>query len=93
MLCVWIWLALRSYLQVEELQAVEFVEDVMWQGSEPAAVHVEALEFLKSAESSALQPVEVRIVPKVQLLQVPHLTEGACLNPRDVVREQPQNLK
>lgn len=83
----------RSYLQIEELQAVELVEDVMGQGSEAAAVHVEALELLKSAESSPLQPVKVRIVPQVQLLQVPHLTEGPCLNPRDVVGEQPQNLR
>lgn len=36
----------RPYLQIEELQAVQFVEDVMGQCSEPAAVHVEALEFL-----------------------------------------------
>lgn len=36
----------RSYLQVEELQAVKLVEDVMGQGSEPTAVHVEALELL-----------------------------------------------
>lgn len=64
----------------------------MGQGSETAAVHVEALELLESAESAPLQPVEVCVVPQVQLLQVPHLTEGPCLNPRDVVGEQPQNL-
>ena len=34
------------YLQIEELQAVELVEYVVGQGSEPAAVHVEALELL-----------------------------------------------
>lgn len=90
--CICMILA-RPYLQIEEVQAVELVEDVMGQGSEPAAVHVEALELLESAESSPLQPVEVRIVPQVQLLQVPHLTEGPCLNPRDVVGEQPQNLR
>jgi len=39
------------------------VEDVMGQGSEPAAVHVEALEFLKATESSPFQPVEIRVVP------------------------------
>lgn len=49
---VWVaaWLSImslqRPYLQIEEMQAVQFVEDVMGQCSEPAAVHVEALEFL-----------------------------------------------
>lgn len=33
------------YLQIEELQAVKLVENVMGQGREPAAVHVEALEL------------------------------------------------
>lgn len=65
----------------------------MGQSSEPAAVHVEALELLKSTEGSPLQPVEVRVVPQIQLLQVPQLTEGPCLNPCDVVGEQPQNLR
>lgn len=82
-----------TYLQVEELQAVEFVEDVVGQGREVTAVHMEALELLKSAEGSPLQPAEARVVPQVQLLQIPQLTEGACLNPRDVVGEQPQNLR
>lgn len=36
----------RPYLQVKELQTVEFVKDVVGQRSEPAAVHMEALEFL-----------------------------------------------
>lgn len=83
----------RPYLQVEELQAVELVEDVMGQGSEPTAVHMEALELLESAESSPLQPVKVRVVPQVQLLQVPQLTKSPSLNPCDVVGEKPQNLK
>lgn len=64
----------------------------MWQGREPAAVHVEALELLEAAEGSPLQPAEVGVVSQVQLLQVPQLTEGPCLDPRDVVGEQPQNL-
>lgn len=64
----------------------------MGQGSEPAAVHVEALELLQATEGSSFQPVEAGVVPQVQLLQVPQLTEGPCLNPRDVVGEQPQNL-
>lgn len=80
------------YLQIEELQAVKLVEDVMGQGIEPAAVHVEALELLEAAEGSPLQPVEIGVVPQVQLLQIPQLTEGPCLNPRDIVGEQPQNL-
>lgn len=80
------------YLQIEEVQAVKLVEDVMGQGREPAAVHVEALELLKATESSPLQPVKVRVVSEVQLFQIPQLTEGPCLNPRDVVGEQPQNL-
>lgn len=80
------------YLQVEELQAVELVEDVVGQGGESAAVHVEALELLQATEGSPFQPVETGVIPKVQLLQVPQLTEGTCLDPRDVVGEQPQNL-
>lgn len=36
--------------------------------------------------------MEVGVVPEVQLLQVPQLTEGPSFNPRDVVGEQPQNL-
>lgn len=80
------------YLQIEELQAVEFVEDVMRQGRETTAVHMEALELLKSAEGSPLQPAQSRIVTQIQLLQVPQLTEGPSLNPRNVVGEQPQNL-
>lgn len=65
----------------------------MGQGSEPAAVHVEALELLKSAESSPLKPVKAGVVSQIQLLQVPQLTESTCLNPCDVVGEQPQNLQ
>lgn len=80
------------YLQIEELQAVEFVEDVMRQGRETTAVHMEALELLESAEGSPLQPAEARIVTQIQLLQIPQLTEGPCLDPRNVVGEQPQNL-
>lgn len=83
----------RPYLQVQELQTVKLVEDVMWQGSEPTAVHVEALELLKATEGSPFQSVKVRVIPQIQFLQVPQLTEGSCLNPRDVVGEQPQNLK
>ena len=37
---------LRPYLKIEEVQAVKLVKDVMGQGIEPAAVHVEALELL-----------------------------------------------
>lgn len=80
------------YLQVEELQAVKLVEDVVWQGSEPAAVHVEALELLEAAESSPLQSAKVGVVSQVQLLQVPQLAEGPCLDPRDVVGKQPKDL-
>lgn len=80
------------YLQIEELQAIQFVEDVMGQGRETTAVHMEALEFLKSAEGSPLQPAEAWIVTQIQLLQIPQLTEGPCLNPCDVVGEKPQNL-
>lgn len=64
----------------------------MGQGRETTAVHMEALELLKSAEGSPLQPAEARIVTQIQLLQIPQLTEGPRLNPRDVVGEQPQNL-
>lgn len=81
-----------TYLQIEEVQAVEFVEDVMGQGRETTAVHMEALELLKSAEGSPFQPAETRIVTEIQLLQIPQLTEGPCLDPRNVVGEQPQNL-
>lgn len=97
---VWVVLVLSQfsvfsapYLQIEEMQAVQLVEDVMRQGSELAAVHVEALELLKPTESSSFQPVKVGVVPQVQLLQVPELTESPCLNPGDVVGEKPQNLQ
>lgn len=80
------------YLQVEELQAVELVEDVVRQGRETAAVHVEALELLQSAEGTPLQPAQARVVTQIQLLQIPQLAEGPRLDPRDVVGEQPQNL-
>lgn len=80
------------YLQIEELQAVKLVENVVWQGSQPAAVHVEALELLEAAEGSTLQSAEIGVVAQVQLLQVPQLAEGPCLDPRDVVGKQPQNL-
>lgn len=80
------------YLQIEELQAVKLVENVVWQGSQPAAMHVEALELLEAAEGSTLQSAEIGVVAQVQLLQVPQLAEGPCLDPRDVVGKQPQNL-
>lgn len=92
MQCLWELLFYAPYLQIEELQAVKLVENVVWQGSEPAAVHVEALELLEAAEGSPLQSAEVGIVSQIQLLQVPQLAEGPCLNPRDVVGKQPQNL-
>lgn len=100
-MAAWCWIRVTAtrmqsrpapYLQIEELQAIELVEDVMRQGRETTAVHMEALELLKSAEGSPLQPAEARIVTQIQLLQIPQLTEGPCLNPRDVVGEQPQNL-
>ena len=81
-----------SYLQIEELQAVEFVEDVVGQGLQPAAVHVQALELLQAPEGSSLQPMEARVVSQVQLLQVPHLAEGPPLDPGQVVGEEPQDL-
>lgn len=34
------------YLQVEELEAVEFVEEVMGESGQLAAVHVQALQLL-----------------------------------------------
>lgn len=64
----------------------------MRQSRETTAVHVEALELLQSAEGPPLQPAQARIVTQIQLLQVPQLAEGACLDPRNVVGEQPQNL-
>lgn len=87
-----LYLCAFSHLQIEELQAVQFVEDVVGQGGETTAVHMEALEFLESAEGSPLQPAEAWIVTQIQLLQIPQLTEGPCLDPRDVVGEKPQNL-
>lgn len=56
------------YLQVEELQAVQLVEQVVGQGGELAAVHVETLEFLQAPEGASFQPAQVRVVPQVQLL-------------------------
>ena len=63
------------------MQAVKLVEDVMGQGVELAAMHVETLELLQTPEGAPFQPVQVRVVSKVQLLQVPQLAEGTSLNP------------
>lgn len=59
----------------------------MGQGRDPTAVHVEALELLEAAEGSTLKPAEAGVVPQVQLLQIPKLTKGPSLDPRDVVGE------
>ena len=92
-LCVCVCLvSVSTYLQVNKMQAVELVEDVMGQGIQLAAVHVETLELLQTPEGTPLQPVQMRVVSKVQLLQIPQLTESTSLNPCDVVGEQPQNL-
>ena len=46
--CPGFWL----YLQVEKLQAVQFVEQVMGESGQLAAVHVQALQLLQSPECS-----------------------------------------
>lgn len=72
------------YLQVEELQAVELVEEMMGESRQLAAMHVQALQLLQAPESSTLQTLQ-RVVTQVQLLQHPEVTEGPRFNPCDVV--------
>lgn len=80
------------FLQVEELQAVQLVENVMGQSCQPAPVHVQALQLLQATEGTPFQTAQMRVVTQVELLQVTHLTEGARLNPGEVVGEKPEDL-
>ena len=84
--------ALCVYLQVEELQAVQLVEEVVGERGQLAAVHVQALQLLQAPEGPSLQDPQGGVVPQVQLLQHTQVTEGPRLDPGDVVAVQPQHL-
>lgn len=73
------------YLQVEKLQAVQFVEEIMGESSQLAAVHVQALQLLQTSEGSTLQVPKWGVITQIQLFQHPKVTEGPGLNPRNVV--------
>lgn len=45
------------YLQVEELQAVQLVEEVMGESGQLAAMHVQALQLLQAPERTTFQPL------------------------------------
>lgn len=72
------------YLQVEKLQAVQFVEEVVGESSQLAAMHVQALQLLQTPECTTFQALQW-IIAQIELLQHPQITEGSCLDPRDVV--------
>lgn len=73
------------YLQVEELETVQFVEDIMGESSQLAAMHVQALQLLQAPEGSTFQVSQRGVITQIQLLQHPEVAEGSSLNPRDVV--------
>lgn len=79
------------YLQVEELQAVQLVEEVMGESGQLAAMHVQALQLLQTPEGSTFQTLQ-RVIAQVELLQHPQVTEGTSLDPCDVVSIQPEHL-
>lgn len=80
------------YLQVEELQAVQLVEEVMGESGQLAAMHVQALQLLQAPEGSTFQALQ-RVVAEIELLQHPEVTERPALNPCDVVAVKPKHLK
>lgn len=43
------------YLQVEELQAIQLVEEVMGESSQLAPMHVQALQLFQAPEGSTFQ--------------------------------------
>lgn len=79
------------YLQVEELQAVQLVEEVMGESGQLAAMHVQALQLLQAPEGSTFQALQ-RVITQIELLQHPEVTEGSGLDPCDVVAIQPKHL-
>lgn len=79
------------YLQVKELQAVQLVEEVVGESGQLAAVHVQALQLLQTPERPTFQSLQ-RVIPQIQLLQHPEVTEGSTLDPGDVVAIQPKHL-
>lgn len=79
------------YLQVEELQTVQLVEEVMGESSQLAAMHVQALQLLQAPEGSTFQALQ-RIITQIELLQHPEVTEGSGLDPCDVVAIKPKHL-
>lgn len=79
------------YLQVEELQAVQLVEEVVGESGQLAAMHVQALQLLQAPERPAFQPLQW-VITQIKLLQHPEVTEGSTLDPGDVVAIQPKHL-
>ena len=73
------------YLQIEKLQTVQFVEEIMRESSQLAAVHVQALQLLQTPEGSTFQVPQWGVIAQIQLFQHPEVTEGPGLNPCDVV--------
>lgn len=53
------------YLQVQKLQAIQFVEDVMGESCQLAAVHVQALQLLQAPKCSTFQVPQRRIVTQI----------------------------
>lgn len=73
------------YLQVEKLETVQFVEDIMGESSQLAAMHVQALQLLQAPECSTFQVSQRRVIAQIQLLQHSEVAKGSSLNPCDVV--------
>lgn len=72
------------YLQVEELQAIQLVEEVMGESSQLAAMHVQALQLFQTPEGSTFQQMK-GVITQIELLQYPQVTESSGLDPCDVV--------
>lgn len=79
------------YLQVEELQAVQLVEEVVGESGQLAVMHMQALQLLQAPECPAFQSLQ-RVIAQIKLLQHPEVTEGSALDPCDVIAVQPKHL-
>lgn len=80
------------YLQVEELQTVQFVEEIMGESCQLAAMHVQALQLLQAPEGSTFQVSQRGVITQIQFFQHPEVAKGPSLDPCDVVAIQPKNL-
>lgn len=77
-------------LEVEVLQADQAAEDGAGQAAELAAVEVQGLQPLQALEGVRLQGAQVPVVAQVQLLERLQVAEGARVDGREVVGEEPQ---